>query len=305
MSEQKTISPPAPDAAISSSGPCRLSRPVAQFHNGWFVVYEVRNNIFAISEPQYYQGNFSYLIIGKDKALLIDAGASAEHDITTVVKELTHRPCAVLPTHLHFDHLGNIARFTDIWLADTPTLAAFKQPNGFYNIPVAYTLGYFEQQENVTLKPKRLIAPDEIIDLGGVTLKVIQVAGHSPDGIVIYDLTANILFTGDHLYPTRLYSSDTPAYAASTKRLSSLINKDTLLLGAHVGNYPPAATPAMPASDLQDLKQFFSRLAAGTAQPKTLSLEKSDIRSATVYKVNDRISFMENIIWMNDTPFKH
>ena len=89
------------------------------------MVYKIRDNILAISEPRYYQGNFSYLVVGERKALLIDAGATAKHDIAAVVNALTAKPVAVLPTHLHFDHLGGLARFDEVWLPDTSTLAGF------------------------------------------------------------------------------------------------------------------------------------------------------------------------------------
>lgn len=280
-------------------------KPLAGFHDDWFVVYQIKANIFAISEPRYYQGNFSYLVVGQCAALVIDAGATSKHDLSAIIKKLTHKPVAVLPTHLHFDHLGGLARFTDIWLADTPTLAGFKKSDGHYHIPAAYTFGYFDQLGPAGIKPGRLIGPKDIIDLGGVQLKAVPAPGHSPDGIVIYDQTDNVLFTGDYLYPKLLYSSNTKDYAAATSRICALVNENTLLLGAHANNTVPAEVPAMPVSDLRDLKDFFDRLAAGNAQGKLFEKKDSGIASAWIYKINAKISFLENIIWADGTAFKH
>ena len=269
------------------------------------MVYKIRDNILAISEPRYYQGTFSYLVVGERKALLIDAGATAKHDIAAVVNALTAKPVAVLPTHLHFDHLGGLARFDDVWLPDTSTLAGFKQAGGAYHIPAAYTFGYFEQLGPTVVTPARLVPLESVIDLGGVSLKVVHAPGHSPDGVVIYDQTDNVLFTGDYLYPKNLYSSDTAAYAAATEKILALTNEDTLLLGAHEHSSPDAGVPAMPRAYLQDLKNFFDNLANGTAQREAYARKNSDIKSALRYKVNSKISFLEEIVWTDGTAFKH
>ena len=295
--------PPGGNRNINECGaPYKQLVPLS---DDWFVVYKIRNNILAISEPRYYQGNFSYLVVGERKALLIDAGATAKHDIAAVVNALTAKPVAVLPTHLHFDHLGGLARFADVWLPDTPALAKFKQADGTYHIPATYTFGYFEQLGPAVITPSRLICLDSVIDLGGVILKMAHAPGHSPDGVVVYDQTDNVLFTGDYLYPKNLYSSDTAAYAATPEKILALTNEDTLLLGAHAYSLPGAAVPAMPYSYLQDLKKFFADLASGTAQRETSAKKNSNIKSARCYKVNNKISFLEEIVWADGTAFKH
>ncbi len=290
----------------SSPDGCRPSyKPLPEFSDDWFVVYQIRRGIFAISEPRYYQGNFSYLVVGERAALVIDAGASHERDITAVIKKLTTKPLSVLPTHLHFDHLGGLARFADVWLADTPALAAFKEGNGLYRVPATYTFGYLEQLGPVVIRAGRLIGIGKPINLGGEVLTPLHAPGHSPDEIVIYDQTANILFTGDYLYPKRLFSSDAGAYAATTEKILALINKDTLLLGAHAHNAMAPEVPAMSWSDLRALKDLFDRMAAGTAQGSRYAEKGSGIASARAYKVNDKISFLENIIWADGTAFRH
>lgn len=298
-------SPQPPENDKNINGWRASFEPIASSSDDWFVVYRIKSNILAISEPHYYQGNFSYLVIGEHCALMIDAGASAKHDITAVIAKLTNKPVAMLPTHLHFDHLGGLDRFSRVWLADTPTLAAFKQYDGSYRVPTEYTFGYFEKLGPAIIKPDRLIPLDSVIDLGGVTLKVAYAPGHSPDGIVVYDQTDNVLFTGDYLYPKRLYSSNTTAYAAATKRIFPLTNEDTLLFGAHGNNGPDGEVPVMPRVYLQDLNNFFSRLANKETQGKHFSKKDSGIKSAWLYTVNNKISFLENIIWTDGTTFKH
>lgn len=63
--------------------------------------------------------------------------------------------------------------------------------------------------------------PDEIVnyDLGGRTLDVIPIPGHEQTSIAVYDRQTGVLFTGDPLYPGRLYVEDPPRFARSVRRM--------------------------------------------------------------------------------------
>ena len=276
-----------------------------RLQDGWFAVKRLRGHIFAISEPLYCQNNFSYLVVGSERALMIDAGASQTHDLSKVVEALTTRPYAVLPTHLHYDHLGGIAYFREIWLADTPVLAEFQEANGRYLVPLSYTLGGSEGFHLPPLTPSRLVKPGEVIDLGGVRLEVILAPGHMPDEIVLFDREDNILFTGDFLYPSGLYCDDLQAYAESADYLLGIVDAATLLLGAHPHKTAPEEVPAASFADLRDLKTFFTARANKAAVPLQEPLNRERFQAATRYRVNDRITFLEDIIWADGTPYKN
>ena len=63
--------------------------------------------------------------------------------------------------------------------------------------------------------------PSEVAtyDLGGRVLDVVPIPGHEASSIAVYDRQTGILFTGDTLYPGRLYVEDATAFALSTQRL--------------------------------------------------------------------------------------
>ena len=86
--------------------------------NDWFWVYKLENDVFAIYEPHQWQEVISYLILGREKALLFDTG-NGIGKISTVVNELTSLPVFVLNSHTHFDHIGGNAEFSDILAMDT------------------------------------------------------------------------------------------------------------------------------------------------------------------------------------------
>ncbi|MGH8422494.1 MAG: MBL fold metallo-hydrolase, partial [Pseudomonas fluorescens] len=167
-----------------------------------FMVHKLSNFLYAIGEPNYYQKNYSYLLVGTDQALMFDSGANQKEDITLLVRKITDKPLSMLPSHLHFDHLGGLHNFQSMYLVDTPFTRQFRGKDGFYRVPEPVYLGNIDHMVVPPFKVARLIKPDEIIDLGGLKVRLISVPGHTQDEVALYDETHNILLAGDHVYPS-------------------------------------------------------------------------------------------------------
>jgi len=86
------------------------------------------------------------------------------------------------------------------------------------------------------------------INLGGRTLEIISVPGHTPDAIALIDRENKLLFTGDTYYPAPIWlfrpETDLDAYVASVKRLAALAPQIKTVLGAH--NIPVASPDVLP-----------------------------------------------------------
>jgi glyoxylase-like metal-dependent hydrolase (beta-lactamase superfamily II) len=86
------------------------------------------------------------------------------------------------------------------------------------------------------------------VNLGGRTLEVISVPGHTPDAIALLDRENGLLFTGDTYYPAPIWlfrpETDLDAYGNSVKRLAALAPELKLVLGAH--NIPVAEPSVLP-----------------------------------------------------------
>ena len=117
-------------------GPMPGSQVGGHWAGDYFLVDTIDATTYAIGEPRYYQGNYSYLIVGNDRAVLFDAG-TGNRDIVPVVRALTALPVTVIPSHLHFDHVGALGRFERTALPDFPALRARAADRGL-------TLGRYE-----------------------------------------------------------------------------------------------------------------------------------------------------------------
>ena len=79
----------------------------------WFDDYYVQSideRTFAIGETRYFQQNFNYLIVGEERAILAKFDECA---------------AAFVPSHLHYDHVGNGVDFGEFGAPSTISYAAF------------------------------------------------------------------------------------------------------------------------------------------------------------------------------------
>ncbi|VVQ29516.1 Hydroxyacylglutathione hydrolase [Pseudomonas fluorescens] len=258
-----------------------------------FVVHKLTDFLYTIGEPNYYQKNYSYLLVGTDQALMFDSGANQKEDITSVARKITDKPLSMLPSHLHFDHLGGLHNFQSIYLVDMPFTRQFKGQDGFYRVPEPVYLGNFDHMVVPPFKVARLIKPDETIDLGGLKVRLINVPGHTQDEVALYDETHNILLAGDHVYPSWLLAGNLKDYVASLDATLKVINEQTAIYGAHADE-DPTKVPAMTYADVQAIRDKMVLIQAGRAKGETFS-DPELIKSSELYKVEKDISILTNI----------
>lgn len=79
----------------------------------WYCISEIDDNTFIIAEPLSSQRNSSFLLEGKDKAILFDisTGENKTKSISEIVDSLTNVSVVVMMSHFHFDYIENIADF--------------------------------------------------------------------------------------------------------------------------------------------------------------------------------------------------
>ena len=168
--------------------------------SGWFTAEEVAPNTWRIDDHGIAN---IYLVIGTQRALLIDGGAGAA-DLRGFAQSLTSLPLSVINTHGHPDHVGanfqfgaimaHAADFAAIRQMATPEdLRAFAGMLGGAVVPASDL--YKGPVQPLTLTA---VKDGDVIDLGGRALEVIETPGHTPGEIVLLDSRNKLLFAGDN-----------------------------------------------------------------------------------------------------------
>ena len=255
---------------LFGQAPEALPKPALPVSGRWFddyfVVEPVDPTTFAIGEPRYYQGNYSYLILGTQRAVLFDAGTGLR-DIVPVVRSLTDLPVTVIASHLHFDHVGALGRFDKTAVIDEPSLRA-RVRDSHLTLRRYEFLGFADRLSSPTFRVDEWWAPNSTIDLGGRHLRVLATPGHTPTSVSLYDESQRQLFAGDFIYPGELYAflpgASRSAYLATTKRLLSTIDPATRIFAAHMQDPPaPVRAPVLQVADLRALESTLSSIEQG------------------------------------------
>ncbi|KAA6460137.1 MBL fold metallo-hydrolase [Acidobacteria bacterium AB60] len=259
-------------------------------NDGWFEVYRVAPQTFAIYEPHQSEETIGYLILGSERALLFDTGMGIG-DLKALIGKVTRLPVVVMNSHTHDDHVGSNWQFETVYGMDTsftresakdskadaqaeiaPGEVCGKLPPGFDR--AAYATRPW--------KIARWMHDGDRIDLGGRAVEILATPGHTPDAICLFDRANGLLFTGDTYYPGTLWiyrpETDLAAYGKSVRLLAALQPEVKLVLGAH---NVPGSRPAV----LGELAAAFERVQTHQVQPKPAGPGKA------TYAVGD-ISFL-------------
>jgi len=187
--------------------------------------YEPQTFILRQSPCADFEANFIYLLIGSDKALLIDTGAVADpkpmplaKTILELLPEKDHKklPLLVAHTHRHLDHRAGDPQF-----ASLPSI----QVVPFDLEGVRAFFGFTDCPNGIAH-----------VDLGGRTVDVIPTPGHNETHVAFYDERTGILFSGDFLMAGRLLIDDAKAYHESAVRVVEFLKTRPLthILGGHI-----------------------------------------------------------------------
>jgi glyoxylase-like metal-dependent hydrolase (beta-lactamase superfamily II) len=237
----------------------------------WFETYRVSEGTFALLEPGHYEEVISYLLLGRERAVLFDTGMGIGN-IQAEVEQLTDLPLVVVNSHGHYDHVGDNYRYGEGWAFDDDGEIAriergkareecvhYLEPGSYLELPAGFDPATYEIRPSpVTRRLHHL----EVIDLGGRSLTVHHTPGHSAGSICLLDSQDALLFTGDTFYPGMMYAhfedSDFDVYQETARYLVDLLPQVSHLCPAHNEAYTPKEA-------LARMQAAFDQIVAGKA----------------------------------------
>lgn len=179
-------------------------------------------------------GSTMALIIGSQKAAIIDTGMGVTGNLRKYIGQFTSLPIICLLTHPHPDHAGSAVLFDECYMneADDSMLKwalgkekRKRQMSHFFaQLPDLEAEIDAEIIDSEKLKYSPMV-DGEIYDLGGVTLEAVSVPGHTLGSTALWCKEENMLFTGDSVAPmTSLIGEGPEDYVSIKDFLKGLIN---------------------------------------------------------------------------------
>lgn len=169
--------------------------------------YEFSEGIFEIDE---FDCASVFVIVGKERALVLDTGTGIGNLRRVIESRITAKPYDVVLTHNHVDHAGGAGFFDSIWVHEAdrswdrkifaPTLEGRREyakivaSRGNKNYVYSVDTDILEWPKEPEVK---LLSDGQVFDLGGRAVTFYHVPGHTLGECVAIDDRSRSLFIGD------------------------------------------------------------------------------------------------------------
>lgn len=205
--------------------------------------------------------NFIYLLIGEEKALLIDTG-TGEGNIRKFVETITDKTIMVVNTHGHFDHTGGNFWWPEAWMKQESVDCA-RTAFDDYGPEWKAEKDYPDYAINI-------LEDGQIVDLGGREVEVIAIGAHNEGSLAFLDRKTKSIFVGDEMESGQVLlfvrNENIPLaevaalHKANMEKIKAFRSEYDLIWPSHNG------APLVPDRYLEDFIALDEELIAGTAQ---------------------------------------
>lgn len=216
-----------------------------------YQVTKLNDHVWQIAEVYHHPAALPmYLIVGSERAALIDTAMGLE-SLRTTVEEITSLPVIVFNTHVHIDHAaGN-------WQFDKVCMHSLEEPATHGAFPIEQRMEFIEMKcmydpeaekllnyarahmpEYHDNYPIEMISDGDVYDLGGIVLEAIHVPGHTHGSMVYVSRTDGMAFCGDSVNPRSSIAMFPGAptvdtYAKALQRLLNMTEGINCYFGGH------------------------------------------------------------------------
>lgn len=198
------------------------------------------DGFYILEEPRVRQ----FLLVSEGEALLIDTGFPNSH-VADAVRSLTSAPVRVALTHGDPDHTGGLGDFD----------SCRAHPADWGMLP-----------EGIRPAPLR---EGDVLVCGEYRLEVIEIPGHTPGSVALFDRVHRLLLPGDSVQeggPIYLFGPhrSLPQYIASLQKLLAWESRADTILPCH-HNCP--VSPACIGHNLEDAVALLEGRLPGEKHP--------------------------------------
>lgn len=176
-------------------------------------VTQIDNATYRFTEKPMGEAVYMYLLVGSEKALLIDTGYGLT-DVPSAIREITDLPVIVVNTHGHMDHIHGNHFYQEVYLAKEDEevfsrhmdracligllkdiLRESKMPLWIMKLPGLR--GLVEKIVTACPSVHRPLPEEGYFELGNRRVKILHTPGHTVGSISLLDQKNCWLFSGD------------------------------------------------------------------------------------------------------------
>lgn len=218
-----------------------------------------------------------YLVEGKERSLLIDAGTRIE-DLDKIVASITKKPVTLVATHVHPDHTGSaIDYFPEIWI-NAADMVNVREMMGDYKGEIKY------------------LEDGQVFDLGDRHIEVIFTPGHTPGSATFFETEGRKWgYSGDAFGSGNLLlTTNFSTLLATTTRIERYMVKhgiEKMYPGHYMGSNPETL------QRISDMKKMSDEMIEG--------IRKGDVNGQGMLGLNARVrDFGVNISYRDPMGLK-
>ena len=166
------------------------------------------------------------------EAFIVDPADDAD-EIIRLVSAMGAKPCAILLTHGHFDHIGAADALRKRY--EIPVYAEEHEKELLSSPALNLSGGW---ADSLTLTADHLLKDGDMLNIAGFTIRVLHTPGHTPGGCWYELVGEDILFSGDTLFYMSVGRTDFPGSSGAAMRMSlhrllEELSEDTQVLPGH------------------------------------------------------------------------
>lgn len=220
------------------------------------------------------------LVIGENRAAVIDSGFGVTDTLRSFIEEITDKPLICLVAHGHPDHAGAAALFDEVYMncRDEPLLPvslSYERRMGDVFGRPGYDEEFYEYCKEHIVDGSRFTYQNmddgDVFDLGGTILEVIAVPGHTQGSVVLLNRKENYIYISDAVgQRTALVTLPKEkrvgllAYRDGLRRLLSVMNDETELYYGH-------SAELFPHSYVRDMERACTEVLDGKTEHDVVS----------------------------------